>query len=357
MCGISGAVAANPGVAEQAIAEQIACQRHRGSDAEGFFAGGRGVIAQNRLVDHRPARPAIRRSPTRTAGSAPSSTARSTTSASCARSCGAPGTRSRARGDTEVIAHLAEDHEAVALARQLDGMFAFAIWDQAARAARARPRSRSARSRCTTGASAEAFVFGSEIKGVLAHPAVPRELDPSAHLGRTSPSATCRRRDTFFAGIESLPPGHVLTLEPGGEPRRRALLAAARSRASTAVEPLDLALDEAAAQVRDGLREAIRRRLVADVPLGAFLSGGIDSSAIVALMAGEMDRSGARPSRSASRTTRASTSGRSRAPSPSGSGPSTTRPSCTPRRSTWSSGSSGITTSRSATRARSPPSC
>src|SRR6478752_1965757 len=50
MCGISGAVAAQPGVAEEAIADQIACQRHRGPDAEGFFSGGRGVIAQNRLA-------------------------------------------------------------------------------------------------------------------------------------------------------------------------------------------------------------------------------------------------------------------------------------------------------------------
>src|SRR6476661_1231354 len=50
MCGISGAVAAKSGVAEIAIAEQLACQRHRGPDAEGFFAGGRGVIAQNRLA-------------------------------------------------------------------------------------------------------------------------------------------------------------------------------------------------------------------------------------------------------------------------------------------------------------------
>src|SRR3954447_2990769 len=50
MCGISGAVVAQAGVAEEAIAEQIACQRHRGPDAEGFFSGGRGVIAQNRLA-------------------------------------------------------------------------------------------------------------------------------------------------------------------------------------------------------------------------------------------------------------------------------------------------------------------
>jgi asparagine synthase (glutamine-hydrolysing) len=285
MCGISGAVAAKPGVAEQAIAEQIACQRHRGPDAEGFFSGGRGVIAQNRLaiIDLR-------------TGDPPMSDELGRIGAvlngeiynfrELRDELLREGHTFSSTGDTETIAHLAEQHEAVALARRLDGMFAFATWDKQ-RERLMVGRDRVGKKPLYYWASSEVFVFASEIKGVLAHPAVPRELDPDA-LSSYLTFGYVPTPDTFFTGIKSLPPGHVMTLEPGGDPRIECYWRLEIPGADS-IAPLDLSLDEAAAQVREELRHAIRRRLVADVPLGAFLSGGIDSSAIVALMAGEME--------------------------------------------------------------------
>jgi asparagine synthase (glutamine-hydrolysing) len=285
MCGISGAVAAKPGVADEAIAEQIACQRHRGPDAEGFFSGGRGVIAQNRLaiIDLRTGDPPMTDEQARIGAVL---NGEIYNFKQLREELQADGHSFSSTGDTETIAHLAEHHDAVGLARRLDGMFAFATWD--------RERERLMIGRDRVGkkplyywASPDVFVFASEIKGVLAHPAVPRELDPNA-LSSYLTFGYVPAPDTFFAGIKSLPPGHVLTLEPGGEPQIERYWKLEVPGADD-VGVLDLSLDEAAAQVREELRHAIRRRLVADVPLGAFLSGGIDSSAIVALMAGEME--------------------------------------------------------------------
>jgi len=285
MCGISGAVASQPGVAEAAIAEQIACQRHRGPDAEGFFAGGRGVIAQNRLavIDL-------------TTGDPPMTDEEGRIGAvlngeiynfqDLREELQRAGHTLSSTGDTETIAHLAEDHDAVAVARRLDGMFAFATWDRV-RERLMIGRDRVGKKPLYYWASSQVFVFASEIKGVLAHPAVPRELDPDA-LSSYLTFGYVPSPDTFFAGIKILPPGHVLTLEPGGEPQIERYWRLEIPGAD-AVQALDLSLDEAAARVREELRKAIGRRLVSDVPLGAFLSGGIDSSAIVALMAGEMN--------------------------------------------------------------------
>lgn len=189
----------------------------------------------------------------------------------------------RSRCDTEVIAHLAEHHDGVSLTRQLDGMFAFAVWDRE-RERLALGRDRLGKKPLYYWSGGGTFVFASEIKGVLAHPAVPCELDEHAIAAYLTFGYVPTPR-TFYAGIQSLPPAHTLTLEPGGEPRleRYWQLEVAGDR-----DTLDIGLDEAAAEIRAHLERAIRRRLIADVPLGAFLSGGIDSSAIVALMAGVM---------------------------------------------------------------------
>jgi asparagine synthase (glutamine-hydrolysing) len=283
MCGISGSVEPHP--SDAAIASQLACQRHRGPDSEGAFDGGRGVVAQNRLsiidlvhgdppitnerrtigavlngeiYNFRPLREELRRA----------------------------GHTLASDGDTEVIAHLAEEHDAVALARKLDGMFAFAVWD--------RERERLILGRDRVGkkplhywSGPGRLVFASEIKGVLAHPAVPCELNERA-IPAYLTFGYVPTPDTFFSGIKSLPPGCVLTLEAGGEPVIERYWELPVPGTDGAGEPLDLGLEEAALEVRTRLEAAIRRRLISDVPLGAFLSGGIDSSAIVALMAGVM---------------------------------------------------------------------
>jgi asparagine synthase (glutamine-hydrolysing) len=285
MCGIAGSVHARAENVSRAVDAQLKSQRHRGPDAEGYFQGGRGVIAQNRLsiIDLVTGDPPIANED-RTIGAVLNGEIYNY-SALRDELRGA-GHQLSTAGDTEVLVHLAEDQGPVALAKRLDGMFAFAIWDRR-RERLMLGRDRMGKKPLYYWRSPQEFVFASEIKGVLAHPVVPCELDEHAILSYLTFGYVPTPR-TFFTGIYSLPPAHVLTLEPGGDPaieRYWRLLVPGLDGAPAA---LDLGLDEAAKEVRDRLQEAIRRRLVSDVPLGAFLSGGIDSSAIVALMAGVM---------------------------------------------------------------------
>ena len=196
----------------------------------------------------------------------------------------------RARGhdlksdcDTEVLAHLAEDHEPEALCLRLDGMFAFALWDESRRRlVLGRDRLGKKPLYYWEGPGRE-IVFGSEIKAVLADPRVPRRLAPEA-VDAYLAFGYVPSPHTFFEGVRSVPPGHVLVAGAGGSTEVRPYwVPQARSRDDVDRSPLQFR--DAAAEVRRLLRDAIDKRLVADVPLGAFLSGGVDSSAIVALMA------------------------------------------------------------------------
>jgi asparagine synthase (glutamine-hydrolysing) len=193
------------------------------------------------------------------------------------------GHRFRTQGDTEVIVHLAEGREAIDVARALDGMFAFAVWDEK-RKRLIVGRDRLGKKPLYFWVSTETFVFGSEIKAILAHPAVSRELDEDALPAYLSFGYVPTPR-TFFRGVLSLPPGHVLTVEPGGQPKLTRYWAPAPAEAPNATS-----LASSARELRSHLETAVRKRLVADVPLGAFLSGGLDSSVIVALMAQMVDR-------------------------------------------------------------------
>jgi asparagine synthase (glutamine-hydrolysing) len=191
------------------------------------------------------------------------------------------------RGDTEVLAHLAEGLSPVDLARRLDGMFAFAIWDERRRRL-VLGRDRLGKKPLFYWHSDGHLVFGSEVKAVLCDPIVPRRLDPGAIPAYLTFGYVPTPR-TFFDGIRSLPPGHVLTFEPGGEP------SVGRYWEPPLVSEnghgrVDRPLHEAAREVRSRLEDAVRRRLISDVPVGAFLSGGIDSSAVVGLMAGLTER-------------------------------------------------------------------
>jgi len=185
------------------------------------------------------------------------------------------------RCDTEVIAHLAEDLEPVDLARRLHGMFAFAVWDENRRRL-VLGRDRLGKKPLYYWAGDGGIVFGSEIKAVLAHPRVPRQLDHDAIPAYLTFGYVPTPR-TFFTGVVSLPPGHVLTLDQTGL-RQERYWEPQVPRAGGA-HTVRLTLDEAAGEVRSRLRSAVEKRLVSDVPLGAFLSGGLDSSAIVATMA------------------------------------------------------------------------
>lgn len=195
----------------------------------------------------------------------------------------ARGHRFTTRTDTEVILHLYEEMGERCVER-LRGMFAFAVWDARAR------RLLLARDRVGVkplhyAHLGETIVFGSEIKSLLLHPLVKREVNLEAisdylSFGYIPDPATA------FRGIHKLPPGHTLTFQDG-QLRLRCYWDFTYGQAD---EP---ARDESyyVARLRELLEEAVRVRLVSDVPLGAFLSGGVDSSTVVAMMA----RAGQRP--------------------------------------------------------------
>jgi asparagine synthase (glutamine-hydrolysing) len=181
----------------------------------------------------------------------------------------------RTRSDTEVLVHLYEE-EGERLVDRLRGMFAFALWD--------RPRKRLLLARDRLGIKplylyrdADKLVFGSELKAVLAHPGVKRELDP-AGLDDYLTLGVVPGARSIFRRIEKLPAGHVLTVGPedlGRAPRRYWQLRIEPDHGRSA--------DDWQEAVRAKLDEAVRLHLIADVPVGAFLSGGLDSSVVVAL--------------------------------------------------------------------------
>lgn len=284
MCGISGAIGWDPAETEQVIDAQLDLLEHRGPDARGHFAGSRGSIGQNRLaiIDLVTGDPPITNEDQTIAAVL---NGEIYNFASLRGELARRGHEFRSDGDTEVLAHLAEELPPVELARRLDGMFGFAIWDER-RETLVLGRDRVGKKPLYYWCDEGKLVFGSEIKAVLAAPAVPRQLAPRA-IPAYLTFGYVPTPETFFDGVRSLPPGHVLTFRPGGE----ALLERYWEPpivATEGVTRLDRSLGQAAAETRALLDAAVRRRLVSDVPLGAFLSGGVDSGAVVGLMATAM---------------------------------------------------------------------
>jgi asparagine synthase (glutamine-hydrolysing) len=188
----------------------------------------------------------------------------------------ARGARFRTQSDTEVILR-AWEADGERCVEQLRGMFAFAIWD-ARRRVLFLARDRLGKKPLYYWQGDGRLVFASEIKALLCHPGPGREIDGTALHHYLAYGYTPAGRSAF-AGILKLPPGHTATLAAGTLAARRywALPAA------PAPGPRP-AFAELAERLRHEIREAVRLRLESDVPLGAFLSGGIDSSVVVASM-------------------------------------------------------------------------
>jgi asparagine synthase (glutamine-hydrolysing) len=280
VCGIAGFVGTPRGARDEIIRAQLSCQRHRGPDAEGAFVHGRGAIAQNRLaiIDVEHGDPPIT-SEDGTIGVVLNGEIYNFRDLRC--SLEEAGHRFATRCDTEVIAHLAEQCAPDELARRLDGMFAFAVWD-ATRERLILGRDRFGKKPLYYWSVGDTLVFASELKGLLAHPDVPRRLDPAAIPAYLTFGYVPTPR-TFYAGVQSLRPGHILTLEAGTSPQLTCYWSPPQRDHGS--DHSALAIDKAGTNVRNLLTEAVARRMVADVPIGAFLSGGIDSSAVVATMA------------------------------------------------------------------------
>jgi asparagine synthase (glutamine-hydrolysing) len=286
MCGVCGLVVREPHDVRDVVEAQLSSLEHRGPDARGCFTGTSGVIGQNRLaiIDLVTGDPPI----TNEDGSvAAVLNGEIYNFRQLRQQLERGGHEFRSQGDTEVLAHLAEEVAPARLAQQLEGMFAFAIWDDRRRRL-VLGRDRLGKKPLFYWVSEGRLVFGSEIKAILADPAVPRRLDPSAIPAYLTFGYVPTPR-TFFEGVRSLPPGHVLTFSPGGEPVVQRYWEPPVAGVD-GVSHLSHSLDTAAGEVRSLLEAAVRRRLISDVPLGAFLSGGIDSTAIVGIMARELDR-------------------------------------------------------------------
>jgi asparagine synthase (glutamine-hydrolysing) len=180
-------------------------------------------------------------------------------------------------GDTAVIPHLYERH-GLGFVEHLQGMFAISIWD-AARGRLVLARDRLGKKPLLYTRTADgSFAFASELKALLRHPGVSRRVDLrqlDAYLAlQYVPS-----NGTGLEGVHKLPPGHLLVLEQGKE------RLVEYWRPEPAPIEGELAEEEWLELVRQTVAAAVRRRLISDVPLGALLSGGIDSSIVVALMA------------------------------------------------------------------------
>ncbi len=185
------------------------------------------------------------------------------------------GHRFATRSDTEVIAHAYEEY-GTNCPKQLVGMFAFAVWDQN-RCSLFAARDRLGQKPFYYAAWDGKLCFGSELKTLLQWPGIPVELDEVSLYHYLSLQYVPDPR-SIYSGIRKLPAAHWLSYENGQLKIERYW--------ELCYEPkLDLNMHEAAEKLRELLEHAVRRRLMSEVPLGAFLSGGIDSSIIVALMA------------------------------------------------------------------------
>jgi asparagine synthase (glutamine-hydrolysing) len=280
MCGIAGYWNLRSGRPAEAevLAAMTGTLTHRGPDEDGFFLDGPVGLGNRRLQVVDPA-----------GGHQPMANEDGTVQvvyngeiynhAELRAELVRLGHRFRTRSDTEAIVHAYEEWGPRCV-RRFNGMFAFALWD--------RPRQRLLLARDRLGIKplyyhlgADGVTFGSELKAVVAAPWVPLDWDMEAVDDFLTYEFVPAPR-SIVAGIAKLPAATWLLLDAG---RPDAPIAPHRYwHLESAQHPAPGDPEEAAAGLRDRLGTAIRRRLMADVPLGAFLSGGIDSSIVVGMM-------------------------------------------------------------------------
>ncbi len=191
----------------------------------------------------------------------------------------------RSKTDSEVLLHLYAEY-GVEMLKRLNGIFAFALYDgrSAGQHGTMRPgdvllaRDGLGVKPMYFAAVPEGVLFSSEIKALLQSPAVPRDLNPQAlhyHLAYLWSPAP----ETVLQSVRKLPPGSALVLRNGRIHQEWSFYDLPYGQT-----PLKGSSEEIAQELRERLRTAVERQMVADVPVGAFLSGGLDSSAVVAMM-------------------------------------------------------------------------
>ena len=272
MCGLAGYLSAKS-FSDDVLARMTARLAHRGPDADGVFRDGPVALGHRRLsiID--------------VAGSPqPMSTPDGELTVifngeiynfqEVRETLAARGHRFVTHGDTEALLYAYREY-GEAMLEHLQGMFTFAIWD--------RPRQRLFIARDHLGVKplyycwdGTTLVFGSELKALLEHPAVPREIDLDA-LGLYLESQYIPAPKPIFRAVRKLEPGHALTVENGKMSIRRYWR-------PDYLPKLELGDEEAVERLEAELRRSVKSMLVSDVPLGSFLSGGVDSSLVSALM-------------------------------------------------------------------------
>lgn len=184
----------------------------------------------------------------------------------------------RTQGDIETILHAYEEHGADCV-HQFRGMFAFAIWDRGQQRMTLAV-DRFGKKPLYYALDGKKLVFGSELKCLREHPGIGLDLDYAA-LDEYLSTGYIRAPRSIYRAIRKLPPGHTLTVAANGGSR---LAEYWHPRLCAPPEQSRASIEELAAELRERLLEAVRLRMISDVPLGAFLSGGIDSSIVVGLM-------------------------------------------------------------------------
>jgi asparagine synthase (glutamine-hydrolysing) len=277
MCGICGLVAGERerGPDREAVARMSGRLVHRGPDDDGIFCEGPVALAARRLsiIDldggHQPIE-------NEDGSAVVVQNGEIYNYRELKRELEGAGHRFATDCDTEVLVHGYEEW-GEAFVERLRGMFAIALWDKR------RQRLLLARDRFGIkplyyGEAGGGLAFASELKAMLEQPGFSREIDPravAAYLAFNSIPAPL----TIFKGARKLPPGHLLTWE-GGE---AALRRYARPGPPPAAEVRGGSAEELAAELREVLDDSVRAHLVADVPVGVLLSGGVDSGGLAAL--------------------------------------------------------------------------
>src|SRR5262245_51961202 len=279
MCGIAGIVSETGGSFESRLRPMIDAQAHRGPDDWGVWSDERCALGHRRLsiID------------LSEAGRQPMSNARGDIQITfngeiynfqqLRRELESHGHRFRTRTDTEAIIYAYEQWGVECLAK-LRGMFAFGVWDRRRRRLFL-ARDRAGKKPLFYAQFGDRFLFASELQGLLAGKDVPREVDPQAIDSYLS-YGYVPAPGAAFKGVYKLPPAHYLALDlkrTGFEKRIE------RYWSLDYGPKLRISEEEACEALREKMTEAVRLRMISDVPLGAFLSGGVDSSVVVGLMA------------------------------------------------------------------------
>jgi len=275
MCGIAGKLSLDRAVDPELIERMCEVVAHRGPDSRGIFCdGGIGIGVQRlAIIDLE-------------TGDQPIANEDGSVVVvqngeiynyrELRRELEGRGHRFSTTSDTEVIVHLYEDH-GDACVDHLRGMFALAVWDRRRRRLLL-ARDRIGKKPLFYAARNGSFWFASEAKSILQDAEVPRDVDLDA-IDCFLQFHHVPHPKSAFAELRKLPPAHVLSWEAGRIELRRYW------KLSYSPDERYRSEDEMGERIRAELLEATRLRLRSDVPLGAFLSGGVDSSAVVAAMA------------------------------------------------------------------------